>query len=141
MLSPKYAKMFLAEAEQLAKKYKIKPPTHVNSTRVAYSSSLDDSLSKNTKTSYELPATVQNKGMMPVPVGVSGHDVSVLQQRPVLCGALINLGQVIVADVTSAITTGAVKGLEQAKTIGKNGPKGLDWLQLLLAELRIFLTI
>ena len=125
MLSPKYAKMFLAEAEQLAKKYKLKPPTHVNSTKGAYSNSLDSSLSKSTKTSYELPATVQNKGMMPVPVGVSGHDVSVLQQRPVLSGALINPLPSTVADVTSAITTGAVKGLEQAKTSWKKWAKGL----------------
>ncbi len=125
MLSPKYAKMFLAEAEQLAKKYKLKPPTHVNSTKGAYSNSLDSSLSKNTNTLYELPATVQNNGIMPVPVGVSGHDVAVLSDKPILSGALANPIPSTVADITSAITAGAEKGLEQARGNWKKWIKGV----------------
>ena len=122
MLSPKYAKMFLAEAEQLAKKYKLKPPTHVNSTKGAYSNSLDSSLSQNTN-------------IMPVPAGVSGHDVSVLQQRPVLSGALANPIPSTVADITSAIVTGSQKGLEQAKSGWKKWIKGLGLASALSAGL------
>ena len=125
MLSPKYAKMFLAEAEQLAKKYKLKPPTHVNSTKGAYSNSLDSSLSKNTSTPYGLPVSIKNTNIMPVPAGVSGHDVSVLQQRPVLSGALANPIPSTVADITSAITAGSEKGLEQARGNWKKWIKGV----------------
>lgn len=125
MLSPKYAKMFLAEAEQLAKKYKLKPPTHVNSTKGAYSNSLDSSLSKNTSTPYGLPVSIKNTNIMPVPAGVSGHDVSVLQQRPVLSGALANPIPSTVADITSAIVTGSEKGLEQARGNWKKWIKGV----------------
>ena len=167
MLSPKYAKMFLAEAEQLAKKYKIKPPTHVNSTKGAYSNSLDSSLSKNTNTLYELPPAIkkpdltsrvdggygmshqdtdfgferlnalqkevddtvlsteadlntlsnmfEKRNIMPVPIGGSGHDVVVLPDKPMLSGALANPIPSTVADITSAITAGSEKGLEQAR--------------------------
>ena len=177
MLSPKYAKMFLAEAEQLAKKYKLKPPTHVNSTKGAYSNSLDSSLSKNTNTLYELPPAIkkpdltsrvdggygmshqdtdfgferlnalqkevddtvlsteadlntlsnmfEKRNIMPVPIGGSGHDVVVLPDKPMLSGALANPIPSTVADITSAITAGSEKGLEQARGNWKKWIKGV----------------
>lgn len=183
MLSPKYAKMFLTEAEQLAKKYKLKPPTHVNSTKGAYSNSLDSSLSKNTNTLYELPPAIkkpdltsrvdggygmshqdtdfgferlnalqkevddtvlsaeadlntlsnmfEKRDIMPVPVGVSGHDVAVLPDKPMLSGALANPVPSTVADITSAITAGSEKGLEQARGNWKKWAKGFGLASLI----------